>query len=120
MRRRDVWRMAEYIDREALFTKVLEEKQFVFRTDDLFNNEVIFRTVYDDFAKFIYSIPVYDDVVEVVRCRDCEHCEVINPNEESIKEAALKEYTCKASKLKKNAHDFCSYGKRKEGAENVT
>ena len=109
--------MAEkiYIDRESLFTKVLEEKKFVFRTDDLLNDEVILRTVYDDFGKFLYSLPIVD-AVEVVRCRECELCEKLYP-ERKIKEPERVEYFCKAEECHKDPNDFCSYGKRKGFAE---
>lgn len=102
-----------YIDRESLFTKVLEEKKFVFKTEDLLKNEVIFRTVYEDFGNFIYSLPIVD-AVEVVRCRNCEWCEKFIPKTK-IKEPKRVEYFCKAEECRKDPNDFCSYGKRKEG-----
>ena len=50
------------------------------------------------------------DAVEVVRCRECKHCDPEN-------------YHCDhpmgtAAPLKRKPDDFCSYGKRKEGADN--
>ena len=44
------------------------------------------------------------DVVEVVRCKDCVHR---NPNC----------YKCMRDNLWHDKYDFCSYGKRKGGAE---
>ena len=49
------------------------------------------------------------DAVEVVRCRECKHCDPEN-------------YHCDhpmgtAAPLRRKPDDFCSYGKRKEGAE---
>ena len=49
------------------------------------------------------------DAVEVVRCRDCKHCDPEN-------------YHCDhsmgtAAPLKRKPDDFCSYGERKEGAD---
>lgn len=50
------------------------------------------------------------DVVEVVRCKDCQHCEII------IDQFDNDWYFCK--KTNDNAEvksdDFCSYGERKE------
>ena len=53
-------RMAEYIEREALLRKAVEEKRFVFQMEDLLNNEVVFQTVYKDLADFILSAPAAD------------------------------------------------------------
>ena len=49
------------------------------------------------------------DAVEVVRCRQCKHCDPEN-------------YHCDhpmgtAAPLKRKPDDFCSYGERKEGAD---
>ena len=50
------------------------------------------------------------DAVEVVRCRECNHCDPEN-------------YHCDhpmgtAAPLRRKPDDFCSYGERKEGADN--
>ena len=50
------------------------------------------------------------DAVPVVRCRDCKHCDPEN-------------YHCDhpmgtAAPLRREPDDFCSYGERKEGADN--
>ena len=50
------------------------------------------------------------DAVEVVRCRECKHCDPEN-------------YHCDhpmgtAAPLRRKPDDFCSYGERKEGADN--
>ena len=49
------------------------------------------------------------DAVEVVRCRECKHCDPEN-------------YHCDhpmgtVAPLRRKPEDFCSYGERKEGAE---
>ena len=59
-------------------------------------------------AKQIADAPTVD-AVEVVRCRECKHCDPEN-------------YHCDhpmgtAAPLKRKPDDFCSYGERKEGAE---
>lgn len=52
--------MAEYIEREALFKKALEERRFVFQMEDLINAEIVVKAVYSDFAEFVNSIPAAD------------------------------------------------------------
>ena len=52
------------------------------------------------------------DAVPVVRCRECKHCDPEN-------------YHCDhpmgtAAPLRRKPDDFCSYGERKEGADNDT
>ena len=49
------------------------------------------------------------DAVEVVRCKKCKHCDP-------------ESYHCDhhmgtAAPLRRKPYDFCSYGKRKEGAD---
>ena len=62
--------------------------------------------VYDH---FISNTPTID-AVPVVRCRECKHCDPEN-------------YHCDhpmgtAAPLRRKPDDFCSYGERKEGADN--
>ena len=50
------------------------------------------------------------DAAEVVRCMDCKHCDPEN-------------YHCDhhmgtVTPLRRKPYDFCSYGERKEGADN--
>ena len=57
----------------------------------------------------IESAPTVD-AVTVVRCRECNHCDPEN-------------YHCDhpmstAAPLRRKPDDFCSYGERKEGADN--
>ena len=61
-------------------------------------------------AKQIYDAPTIDAVEVVVRCRECKHCDPEN-------------YHCDhpmgtAAPLRRKPDDFCSYGERKEGADN--
>ena len=58
---------------------------------------------------FLDKFPTID-AVPVVRCRECKHCDPEN-------------YHCDhpmgtAAPLRRKPDDFCSYGKRKEGADN--
>lgn len=58
------------IDADALISRALEEKRFVFTMYDLINNEYIVETVYKDLADFINEAPTID-AVPVVRCKEC-------------------------------------------------
>jgi hypothetical protein len=109
--------MDEYINRNTLLNKVIEEKHFVLKTEDLLNDEVAFTTVYGDFADVVYSIPVDEDVVKVVRCKNCKYCEIIYPIKYKNEEAQEVHY-CRLEKGDKKPTDFCSYGIRKEGRNN--
>ena len=50
------------------------------------------------------------DAVEVVRCRDCKHCDPENHH--------CDHHMGTAAPLRRKPDDFCSYGERKEGADN--
>ena len=50
------------------------------------------------------------DAVEVVRCKDCKHCDPENYH--------CDHYMGTVVPLSRKPDDFCSYGERKEGADN--
>ena len=50
------------------------------------------------------------DAVEVVRCKDCNHCDPENYH--------CDHYMGTVVPLSRKPDDFCSYGERKEGADN--
>lgn len=50
------------------------------------------------------------DAVPVVFCRDCKHCDPENHH--------CDHYMGTAAPLRRDPDDFCSYGERKEGADN--
>ena len=50
------------------------------------------------------------DAVEVVRCRECKHCDPENHHCDHPMSTA--------APLSRKPDDFCSYGERKEGADN--
>ena len=63
----------------------------------------------EDVIMMIKTAPTVD-AVPVVRCRECNHCDPEN-------------YHCDhpmgtAAPLRRKPDDFCSYGERKEGADN--
>lgn len=97
--------MAEYIEREAVISRLNK----VCVTDDVFGMGM--QTGIEHAINCTKEAPTAD-VVEVVRCKDCEHY-IEYPLSERAKEIAL------WGKCNKNKHlvyptDFCSYGKRKE------
>lgn len=49
------------------------------------------------------------DAVEVVRCRECKHCDPENHHCDHPMSTA--------APLRRKPDDFCSYGERKEGAD---
>ena len=48
--------------------------------------------------------------VDVVRCRECKHCDPENHH--------CDHHMGTAAPLRRNPDDFCSYGERKDGADN--
>lgn len=53
------------------------------------------------------------NVAEVVRCKDCKHCDQFYPNKKIGEEPEL-EFFCKTGKHRTTANDFCSCGERKD------
>ena len=45
------------IDADALLKKAIQERRFVFTYKDIFNDELVVRTVYKDLAEFIQNAP---------------------------------------------------------------
>ena len=81
--------------------------------DDLISRSAflkrMMRTARYFYVKFDIMEEPAVDAVEVVRCKDCKHCDPEN-------------YHCDhpmgtAAPLRRKPDDFCSYGKRKEGAD---
>lgn len=54
------------------------------------------------------------DVVEVVRCKDCKHCDVHYPVK-NYGEEAIKGYYCKVSHGYRDKDFFCGYGAKMDG-----
>ena len=87
--------MDEYIERETIKAAMIH---YGFKSPDM--------TV----TEFIEDELPAADVAPVVRCRECKHCDPEN-------------YHCDhpmgtAAPLRRKPDDFCSYGDRKEGADN--
>lgn len=52
--------MAEYIERDAIIGKAIDEKCFVFSTQDVVRDEFVVKTCYKNLAEVVYSIPIAD------------------------------------------------------------
>ena len=63
----------------------------------------------EDVIMMIKTAPTVD-AVPVVFCRDCKHCDPENHH--------CDHYMGTAAPLRREPDDFCSYGERKEGADN--
>lgn len=53
---------------------------------------------------------ISEDVVEVVRCKDCKN---YKPQIKSAQWNNKKRYCCRSAAVKVNDDDFCSFGERK-------
>lgn len=95
--------MAEYIDRKAAVRTAVEAATEIF---DCHTTLPLLKV-----ANKIRTIPAAD-VVEVVRCKDCEYLlfdtEYCKPHNRGY---------CKFDDTIKQPNHFCGYGTRKEGAE---
>ena len=99
--------MDKYIDREAFIEWLTH-----IPLKDLSNGLGLCRVIMeDDFKKAIKKIPksIIDDVVRVVRCKDCKHCDPENYHCDHPMSTAIP--------LNRKPDDFCSYGERKEVSE---
>ena len=94
--------MAEYIEREALI-KSFNCNGGMFTYGDTLLKAIISRI----------NLAATADVVEVVRCKDCKNYS----NFDTKKCKRLEFHFCKKFSNITKEFDFCSYGKRKEGAE---
>lgn len=90
------------IDANALLEKAIEEKRFVLHMEDLIQKDVVIQTAYQDLANFIDSAPTVD-AVEVVRCKDCKHCQY---------DEMFGDRWCNGSRV--HADSFCSDGERRD------
>lgn len=94
------------IDVDALLNEFLKRY-----TERERNRNLVFAAceIKQDFADMISDFSTVD-AVEVVRCRECKHCDPEN-------------YHCDhpmgtAAPLRRKPDDFCSYGERKDGNGN--
>ena len=91
----------EYIEREAAKRELLSWAVCMNHPEYLMK---------DDALHVIDSIPAAD-AVPVVRCWECKHCDPENHHCDHPMGTA--------APLSRKPDDFCSYGERKEGSDNV-
>ena len=101
--------MAEYIEREDTLRQMRNSKA----DKPPYGNWDIAHDCCIDIAK---NIPTAD-VVEVVRCKNCEYAEANGGDCNSTLPITYRNYICEVNETKYITLEHCSYGKKKEGAE---
>ena len=82
--------------------------------DDLSSRSAFLKRMMRTAQYFYVKLDIMEepavDAVEVVRCKDCKHCDPENSHCDHPMGTA--------APLRRKPDDFCSYGERKEGADN--
>lgn len=100
--------MARYIDAE----KAVEEARLSYCKDcNSYNGVRCSACAFDDAMSYIEDAPTAD-VVEVVRCSECEYGKKATINDKGFK-------ICPVSGMEITDTDYCSYGERKTDNEQV-
>ena len=94
--------MSRYIDADALYGET--EKKIKA------SHEYRMAVVDDDFLDLINDAYT-EDVVEVVRCKDCKHCTLTEDGEYNPEDIVCGFFMTDGMQ----ADDFCSYGERSKG-----
>ena len=77
---------------------------------DICDAEIEYGTKPVHFSANAIDLAPTVDAVPVVRCRECKHCDPENYH--------CDHHMSTAAPLRRKPDDFCSYGERKEGADN--
>ena len=116
--------MAEYIDKEA-FNKSVEERYCKpCKADGKDHNGCWCRACWvDDMLDEVECFQPAADVSQVVRCKDCKHFKHYGKTSLLIDGKNIKAGWCYRrarhnEEYRMTPEDFCSYGERKEGADN--
>ena len=91
--------MSRYIDKEKLKAELRKKIEL--------SHKAKRAVIEEDFEDIINDMPTAD-VVEVVRCKDCIY---------HIAEYCTRDIKGRTNMFYMTADDFCSYGERKDGAE---
>ena len=91
-----------YISRDKAIAYVEEQYR-------LFKNDESKQAVVEGCVEALKFVPLAD-VAEVVRCKDCKHCEIVNDQFDNDWYFCTK--TVNNAEVK--ATDFCSYGERRD------
>ena len=104
--------MAEYIERESLVEDIKQYSHA--RIDNGAIGQMGFQFVEEmiSILRIVEKQPTVD-VAEVVRCKDCQSYSDFD----TTKCKRLEFHFCDKFGIITKESDFCSYGKRKEGAE---
>ena len=94
--------MAEYIEREKAI-------DFIIQYSPNFSGQTTISCV----VRALKEVPT-EDVVKVVRCKECKHCDSYYPKKEKGKEPEIA-YYCNALETPTKPTDYCSYGELKDG-----
>lgn len=102
-----------YINKENLLATINEvwERRYE-RSND--------KVLYDLYRMVVRRINLTQaaDVVEVVRCKDCKHCDLCYPVKNKGEESK-EGYYCDLHKCWVSPSGYCSYGKRRADDENL-
>ena len=101
--------MAEHIEREDLIRRL--ELSIKSWGRDCNSNAPVMVRAYEDILHKVKNLPTAD-VVEVVRCKDCKHLEVLN-NKTIYGYCEKTQTKFLPFGIDTRTH-FCSYGERKE------
>ena len=80
------------------------------RLVELLNVAVGDGNITDNEVKIVADYLLTNDVVPVVRCKDCKYYKA---QKQSVNWKNKKKYCCRVVALKVNENDYCSYGERK-------
>ena len=111
---RDVRRLIEYcLSAENTIGILFAKLEDVFHAIEWYHSADYGRdTLIDHLEAYRKAEHPAADVVEVVRCKDCEYCEERHYEENG--EMPYIKFTCKWSSYSHSPNDFCSLGERKE------
>ena len=98
--------MSRYIERKAVIEHIGEIPAYFNSSDINYGIELAIQTIKDE--------PIAEDVVKVVRCKDCKYfVDKQSENHQGICMCGEKD-TSYAADFYPYADDFCSYGERKD------
>ena len=108
--------MAEYIKREATIKAIVDSRNRYYNSAS--NQYLVGRCEGLDIAAGLLRVAPAADVAPVVRCRECKNW--LPGGYKSIADPQNPQCggRCWYSNVARFENDFCSYGERKDGADN--
>ena len=106
--------IANYINRDDLIWSLKEQHDDIMMNPDIgspmkWREAICFHRI----LEVLQEAPTLD-VVEVIRCKDCKHYKP--RNYQSSRWSSKKPCCTRSACISVNENDFCSFGERKEGA----